>query len=181
MLWDSLDSDDIILKDSTKLINVTHGITVIHHTKTGYGFFNFGNDYGGLSTLNNYVNNLGVFNEFILYFYSVANHLIQEASQQSILIQPVNKFGCSQKKDFCDNTNQPNFSQREMHCIHWYLQGKNSGEIAIILGISRRTVETYIENIKIKLGCSTLFQVGYRLAQIQYQSFAFDQQSVIYA
>jgi len=64
-------------------------------------------------------------------------------------------------------------SQREMDCVHWYLKGKNSGEIAIILGISRRTVETHIENAKSKLDCTNLFQLGYRIAEMKYTAIEF--------
>lgn len=62
-------------------------------------------------------------------------------------------------------------SPREIECIEWYLKGKNSGEIAIILGISRRTVESHIKNVKTKLGCQNLFQLGYKIALIKYENY----------
>jgi len=48
-----------------------------------------------------------------------------------------------------------NLSKRETQCLTLILKGKSMREIAGILHISRRTVETYIENIKDKLGCHT--------------------------
>lgn len=59
---------------------------------------------------------------------------------------------------------QRNLTTRELECIKWMRHGKTINEIAIILQISRRTVEAHIRNIKAKWGCDTLFQLGVTLA-----------------
>lgn len=46
-------------------------------------------------------------------------------------------------------------SPRENECLFFTLQGKTAKEIAIILNLSRRTVEEYISSIKQKLNCTT--------------------------
>jgi len=51
------------------------------------------------------------------------------------------------------------FTQKEIECISHMLDGKSAKETAEIMGISRRTVEFHIENIKNKLGCSTKAEV----------------------
>ena len=173
VLWDSLGSDDPILKDSRELINVEHGITIVQKTNEGCGFFNFGNNNGGILTLNTYVNNLNVLNEFIPHFYKEASHIIHDAMDQSILISPSNIEHDFFAKDQANCKKSMRLAKRETDCISWYLKGKNSGEIAIILGISRRTVETYIENVKTKLGCTNLFQIGYCLAEMKYMAHGF--------
>lgn len=43
---------------------------------------------------------------------------------------------------------------REVDCLRWAARGKTDGEIAEILSIARWTVVTYLQNAKIKLGCS---------------------------
>ncbi|MFK4825520.1 helix-turn-helix transcriptional regulator [Paenochrobactrum sp. BZR 588] len=43
---------------------------------------------------------------------------------------------------------------REIECLTWAAIGKTDGEIAEILSIARWTVVTYLQNAKIKLGCS---------------------------
>lgn len=43
---------------------------------------------------------------------------------------------------------------REIECLTWAAVGKTDGEIADILSIARWTVVTYLQNAKIKLGCS---------------------------
>lgn len=45
-------------------------------------------------------------------------------------------------------------TRREVDCLRWAASGKTDGEIAEILNIARWTVVTYLQNAKIKLGCS---------------------------
>lgn len=51
-------------------------------------------------------------------------------------------------------------TKKELDCLNWISKGKIEEEIAIILQISRRTVKEHIKNIKLKLKCKTLFQLG---------------------
>jgi len=57
-------------------------------------------------------------------------------------------------------------TKREMECLSYILQGRTLKETADILQLSKRTVETYFENIKNKLGCKNktelLLQVSSR-------------------
>jgi DNA-binding CsgD family transcriptional regulator len=46
-------------------------------------------------------------------------------------------------------------SEREADCLLLLIQGKTSAEISEKFKLSKRTVETYIENIKNKLGCAS--------------------------
>lgn len=43
-------------------------------------------------------------------------------------------------------------SQREIECLQLSVRGKTAKQVANELGISRRTVEEYLDNIKIKMG-----------------------------
>ncbi|HVX01154.1 MAG TPA: helix-turn-helix transcriptional regulator, partial [Candidatus Babeliaceae bacterium] len=44
-------------------------------------------------------------------------------------------------------------SRREMQCLELFKQGRSAQATGAILGISSRTVESYFESIKNKLGC----------------------------
>lgn len=61
----------------------------------------------------------------------------------------------------------PSLSPRELECIQWSAQGKSAWEIGFILGISRHTVATYIENAKTKLGVRTIVQAVAQLTEIK--------------
>lgn len=47
------------------------------------------------------------------------------------------------------------FSSRELECLFYLIRGKSAKIIGKILNISPRTVEQYVENIKIKLDCQS--------------------------
>jgi DNA-binding CsgD family transcriptional regulator len=49
---------------------------------------------------------------------------------------------------------------REVECLHWSARGKTNAEIGAIIGISRHTVNTHIENAKKKLGVATRMQAA---------------------
>ncbi len=51
--------------------------------------------------------------------------------------------------------NAATLARRESEVLHWLAQGKRDAEIAIILGISRRTVSKHVEHILAKLGVET--------------------------
>ncbi|WP_140483343.1 LuxR family transcriptional regulator [Bradyrhizobium symbiodeficiens] len=60
-------------------------------------------------------------------------------------------------------------SPRELECLEWAAQGKSAWEIGRILGISRYTVASYLENAKEKLGVRTIVQAATRLAAARTQ------------
>lgn len=53
--------------------------------------------------------------------------------------------------DNCDNP--AGLSKRELECLFLQLRGKTVKQIAEILNLSKRTAESYIDNIKAKMGC----------------------------
>ncbi|WP_349509931.1 LuxR family transcriptional regulator [Bradyrhizobium sp. LTSP857] len=54
-------------------------------------------------------------------------------------------------------------SPRELECLEWAARGKTAWETGRILGISRHTTATYLENAKTKLGVRTIVQAVARL------------------
>jgi DNA-binding response OmpR family regulator len=49
-------------------------------------------------------------------------------------------------------------SEREVEALTWAARGKTSDEIALILGLSKRTVDFHIDNARAKLGVATRIQ-----------------------
>lgn len=54
--------------------------------------------------------------------------------------------------------NKP-FTKREKECIHYLQLGFSTKKIARELNLSPRTIEAYIFNITLKLGCSTRLEI----------------------
>jgi len=52
-------------------------------------------------------------------------------------------------------------TNREIQCLSWMSQGKSTKEIALIIGVTAKTVEFHINNAKTKLGCYKASQLGY--------------------
>lgn len=82
-------------------------------------------------------------------------HLV-ETPYYSQLNQSDKKY-CS--KDFLpshykkQSENKFGLSKRELQCMFYILRGKKSKEIGLILNLSKRTIDFYIDNIKNKMGC----------------------------
>ncbi|MCC8977276.1 helix-turn-helix transcriptional regulator [Bradyrhizobium acaciae] len=49
-------------------------------------------------------------------------------------------------------------TQRERQCLSWSAQGKTMSDIAVLVGISPRTVSFHLENARAKLGASSIAQ-----------------------
>ncbi len=46
-------------------------------------------------------------------------------------------------------------TERELECLYWIAEGKTSEEIALILGISRNTINNYITSVMRKTATKT--------------------------
>lgn len=125
--------------------------------------------------INQYINNIDFLKNFISYYYENASKLLEIADETRISIPKsliTDKTLVTETfKMPTSNLNITNFTyynrhaiyltKREKECAYWLIHGKSAEEIGIILEISKRTVERYIDNIKLKLNCSKLTQIVY--------------------
>jgi len=111
-----------------------------------------------------YLENLDSLLKFCFYFKEKAEKLI--VSAENVLMPVANHY----KNIFRDKhiivDKKPNLdlmidkyfiedtyiTERERVCLHWISKGKSAEETGIILGISRRTVESHINSVKSKFG-----------------------------
>lgn len=61
--------------------------------------------------------------------------------------------------DFCEENKTIFFTPRELDVFKYIIFGLTSKQIAKRLGLSFRTIEDYVEKIKIKLGCTSKSQI----------------------
>lgn len=119
------------------------------------------------------VNNIGIINTFIEYFQSEMDGIIhamhgnpvslkKEISQKSKKILPSVDLDLSKKLAFIKKIAPEHFydgihslTKRERCLIAFILKGKTAAKMATELHLSLRTVESYLESIKGKLGCSS--------------------------
>lgn len=62
---------------------------------------------------------------------------------------------------------QARLGKRELETLTWAARGKTSAEIALILGLSKRTVDFHIDNARCKLGVATRIQAAIKAATCQ--------------
>lgn len=98
----------------------------------------------------------------MLYGVIVGEHPVHDAFYH------INQLGLLPKHS--DNTPEihPNFSHRQLQCAKLLIRGKTTREIANVLGLSARTVESYINNIKLKLNVDTKSEVIEKLLDLNY-------------
>ncbi len=55
-------------------------------------------------------------------------------------------------------------NDREVETLTWAARGKTSAEIAMILGLSKRTIDFHIDNARVKLGAATRVEAAIKAA-----------------
>lgn len=174
--------------------NIDHGLTLIQVHDNYSDFFHFG------TTCNNYIaaeiliEKLPFLYRFIAYFKQQARHLIAQAETERFKLpvleekqihlanlqaergegeQALNEW--LQKTEVTrlylgDKFDNAYLTRREMD-IFWLLKdGEKPTDIAKRLNLSHRTLETHIKNLKDKLKCSTLFELGFVLGSFGAQN-----------
>jgi DNA-binding CsgD family transcriptional regulator len=131
-------------------------------SKPGYfeefSFFPSVDDKGAYETL---IANHDVLRHFMFYFLEQAHELIRQTvplnfqNNEHLKVNTETANGlCLQamqtKKYFLDTDTNLYLTKREAHCAHLITKNLNSREIAEAMNISNRTVEEYIDKIKLK-------------------------------
>ncbi|HEX2548820.1 MAG TPA: LuxR C-terminal-related transcriptional regulator [Gammaproteobacteria bacterium] len=70
-----------------------------------------------------------------------------------------------------ENHNPAALSNRELECLFLQLRGKTAKQMAMVLGLSKRTIEDYLDNIKSKLGCHNKAEVLVTAIALKYQHY----------
>lgn len=158
----------ILMNASKNNFNIDHFFAIYIKTEEHHELYSFGSNANDGMAMNKYLNNINYFESFVLYFNNQIKNIKQLSMEESkISIPNFNKdklIGADKnylqkamplKTDRfivkLDNAND-GISMREKQCLSLTVQGHSAKEIAKILEISHRTVEGYIENIKLKFG-----------------------------
>lgn len=159
------------LVDQREYFNHDHCFMVVNRGLKFYEYFIFYTPVTSRSTLNFYFNNLDILENFSDHFKVVAADLIKlsdaerfttDLSKLSISENNIPLFQ-DQKHRF---TLSNSLSIRESQIAHLLLTGKTAREVGEVLHISKRTAESHIDHIKIKLNChnkSDLINLLYKM------------------
>lgn len=165
-----------------------HTFSVIQKTATGKDVFHFSGAMGNTRLNEFYVQNVDVLKSFILHFkdklYSNKRLLkafdfkFNSRQEQCQYDAADAQLPAPQKAAFLKALkikryfhqgclNHGYFTARELQCMYWFSQGKTAIEVGLILSITDRMIKEHVKNIKEKLGCRNLFQIGQAFSAIQ--------------
>lgn len=172
------DYDLDVYRHGKTCYNTMHSISIIEPAIDGCEFYLFATTPDNAAAIHFLNNNREILYHFISYFRDNGRSLLKTSSQHKITL-PVaqkpafdnelllGKTWADRKKNFFKQTplkrfvlEQQKFQEihltpKEMQCVFFTLHNKTSKEIGQLMNISFRTVESYLENIKIKLNLSS--------------------------
>lgn len=175
VLWSGLSANDLIMKEGRERYGFHHGITLVERSDEATEFFNFGSSSKDPSILNELINNISYFENFITFFRDKTIPIMQVAVKQKLYFPNINSAHLPDKKQLYSDKRQFNLgpkyqfsylTPREIECLKWFIMGKTAIEISLILNCNNRTVETHLENIKRKLNCTKQVSLGYLTAKL---------------
>lgn len=152
-------------------LNIDHIIVLTEFVEDHYEIWNFGTYRGNDKILNFYLNNLDLLKSFTSYFKDKGDSLIKKFEKDKITridfqpnvrqiydkhVKKPNHFYANIKKFYLGEKYKATYlTSAEFKVLCWCVMGKTARESAIIMSVSRRTIERHLEQIKEKFKCST--------------------------
>jgi LuxR family quorum-sensing system transcriptional regulator SolR len=172
ILWSTLPNQKN-LDECDRSRNIDHGIVLFQPQHNYTECFSFATYTGNDRIINTYLSNMDVLISFKEYFREKAAHIIKQAETQKITL-PFNEKSDFSKyfinydscNVFISNNKLLTLTKRQLECCYLLMQGKTTKEIAITIGLSRRTVEDYLNHIRSKLGCNNKTELIIKLTTI---------------
>lgn len=167
--------------------NIDHGLTIIERNKQYADFFHFGTTLDNFISQETLISHINFLHRFVAYFKQETHKLILTAEKtrfilpidahEEIHLQELEYNKSYPLEDLLkktevsrlylgDDYDNAYLTRRELDILSLLKDGKKPVRIANSLGISNRTLETHIKNIKEKFKCSTLFDLGFKLGSI---------------
>ncbi len=162
-----------IIKTLKEKFNTDHLVYFVKHSLGQTNLFTFGVPPENTKFNREFLINEDYFQHFALHFFDKAKHLIKEAKKQKLYfdhnifedVSPNTIFEKNEqlksndletKRFYLDGEYEDIYlTKREKDCIMLLKQGFNYYEIAKNLNLSRKTVQQYIDAIRIKLNCQS--------------------------
>lgn len=176
--------------------NNSHSITITEPQSNSCEFYLFSATEDNLQVIEFLSRNVDILYHFILYFKDRAGYLLKNAHKYKLSLNTIrvpyhdlllaregfNNSMLERKKEFLRETQiyryifgekehpKAKLSKREIDCVLHLLDNKTAEETAALMDISRRTVESYLENIKIKLNCTNKVELYRKLKKYHFHS-----------
>lgn len=173
ILWDSLERSGKSEKMHAEAAHfgVQHTFTIVEKNAESTHFYHFANDMESSETNQIYLANLDLLKVFITYFNKTINQSIVladahkntfkiDTKNSGYLLNSENDVFSYDSIEFMRSITpkhklKPMLSYREAEIVSQLVRGKTAKHIAYTLGLSQRTVEKYLENIKFKFNAGS--------------------------
>ncbi len=171
-LWSELERSDPIYSQGRESFNIDNGVSFVIKRKDATLLYIFASTRENYTINNYYLRNIDLFKRFILFFNDKGSDLIKKSSKNRIylpekqIITPNRlreiKISISKREEFYRETPIERFylinqsdkcylTQKQAECAAYLVAGATAKQSAKAIGISYRTVEGYIDNIKEKI------------------------------
>ena len=149
-------------------IGIYHGMTILKRNREFYDMIAFGMDKPRRNAMSYYINNFKVLEKFADQFIKTRTDLLSIHERQKLQLPTT--YQDPNRLKICLSDRQQRFAikgkfgktyatAQEIFCLQYLEQGKSYKEIADILTISPRTIETYLERVKHRTGFNTREQI----------------------
>jgi len=182
------DYDLDVYRHGRLYFNTMHSISIVEHSRNYIETYLFATSPDNPESIHYLSNNRDILYHFIMYMKDRGKNIFTKAEKHKFTIEFQDDDSSKKYEDWFQNTelakkldqekrnyfnNTPvhqftfntknnsdvRFSNRELSCIKHLLNFKNASETAALMNISVRTVESYLNNIKCKLGCNTKAEI----------------------
>ncbi|QLE79927.1 LuxR family transcriptional regulator [Francisella sp. Scap27] len=157
-LWSTISSHERIIKEAAKH-GIYQGVTIVNKISSDCEFYFLGMSNSNQILYRNLVLNINQLLKFVSYFNVKAKNIIQTISMNKIISEDMRLNSTSfesvssfNKVDYVMDLYDINMTNREKDISLQLINNKTSKQIALSLGLSYRTVEQYIDNLKNKFG-----------------------------
>lgn len=178
VIWDAIErhGQSEKMHSEAAQFGIQHTFTIIDKKEEQTDFYHFANNSTSKSINQTYLANLDLLKVFITYFNENINQSKKLSAAYELpfavnsqiggyfINEDTNLVVCNRQEfiqTICQDTNKEikkfnsSLTPREIQCVGYLVRGKSAREISKLLGLSKRTVEFYLANIKSKLGVST--------------------------
>ena len=153
-----------------KSFEIDNSIILMKRQKNYAEIFCYTSSTKNYKTLDFYMNHQNLLHDFTFTFKDKTHRLIKSAAAQTLptpkkyLVTPKTDApnqtqnvrqqfyeSITPQRIYIDDTKY--LTAKEAECLKWCIQGKSAAEIGLILDITKRTVESHLDKIKLKLDC----------------------------
>ncbi len=172
-LWDEELPPTAPIQMAREKFNFHHGLTLVRRTKHYYDMIAVALSYEHPNPHSFYLNKLKLIEQFIYQFDLENKDLIALMHQNRIALPEVSRD--INYQTMCLNqgkitvpgkTGLTHITIRELACLRFLLQGASYKQIAQLMEVSPRTLETYVQRVKQRTGFTSWVEIERMMYQI---------------